>query len=49
MASIGLILLIAALILFIVASIGASSRFNLGWAGMACLAAAALFGGFAVG
>ena len=47
--TLGLILLIAALILFIIAAIGVTSRINLGWAGMACLAAAALFGGFAVG
>jgi hypothetical protein len=40
--AIELILLIAAFILFALAAIGVSSRFNLGWAGMACVALAML-------
>jgi len=42
---VALILLVAALILFILAALGVpSSRVNLGWAGMACLTAYWLMG-----
>lgn len=44
MASLGLILLIAAFILFILAALNVpSSKIALGWAGMACLAAYWIF------
>lgn len=44
MASLGLILLIAAFVLFVLAAINVpSSKISLGWAGMACLAAYWLF------
>ena len=45
MISLGLLLLVAALILFVVAAVGVPSRINLVAAGLACVVAAALFGG----
>ena len=43
--SLGLLFLVIALVLFVLAAVGASSgRFNLGWAGMACVAAAMIAG-----
>lgn len=45
----GLIFLIAAIILFILAAINVGQpRWSLGWAGMACFALAALLGGGSV-
>jgi hypothetical protein len=41
---IALILLIAALVLFLLAAFNVPSRVNLGWLGMACLTVAALLG-----
>lgn len=44
MASLGLILLVAAFILFLLAALNVpSARVSLGWAGMACIAAYWLF------
>lgn len=46
MALLPLILIVAALVLFILASLNVpSSRVSLGWAGLACWALAALLGG----
>lgn len=44
--SIGLILIVLAIILFVLAAAGVASRIQLGWAGMACLALAALIGSY---
>lgn len=47
----GTILMVFALVLLILAALNvpSSPRFNLGWAGMACWAAAILLGNFHIG
>jgi hypothetical protein len=46
--TIATILLLIALILFVCASLGVSTRIHLGWAGMACFVASLLVAGGAI-